>query len=206
MSFLSRKPVPKDPDGTKERILDAALDVFSAKGYHDTRVDEIVEKSSTSKGSVYFHFPSKQSIFLALVDKFADLLERRVIDAIQHENAGIDRVRAALKVCLDTFGQYRRLAKILLVQAAGLGAVFEEKRLEVLDRFSALVQIYLQEAVDLGEIPPLDVEVTAQAWTGSINALVIRWVYYGQPEPDRILSTLLPMLLRGVGFEEKQTS
>lgn len=206
MSFLSRKPVPKDPDGTKERILDAALDVFSAKGYHDTRVDEIVEKSSTSKGSVYFHFPSKQSIFLALVDKFADLLERRVIDAIQHENAGIDRVRAALKVCLDTFGQYRRLAKILLVQAAGLGAIFEEKRLEVLDRFSALVQIYLQEAVDLGEIPPLDVEVTAQAWTGSINALVIRWVYHGQPEPDRILSTLLPMLLRGVGFEEKQTS
>lgn len=206
MSIFPRKSVPKDPDATKERILDAALDVFSSKGYHDTRVDEIVEQSSTSKGSVYFHFPSKQSIFLALVDRFAEKLEQRVIEAIEHENAGIDRVRAALTACLDTFGRYRRLAKILLVQAAGLGAIFEEKRQEVLNRFSALVQLYLDEAVTLGEIPPVDTEVVSQAWAGAINSLVIRWVYTGSPEPDRILSTLLPLLLRGVGFEEKEQS
>lgn len=206
MPIFSRKNAPKDPDSTKERILDAALDVFSTKGYHDARVDEIVEKSATSKGSVYFHFPSKQSIFIALVDRFADALERHVVEAIEHESAGIDRVRAALTACLDTFGRYRLLAKILLVQAAGLGALFEQKRQEVLDRFSNLIQTYLQEAVELGEIPSLDTEVTAHAWTGAINALVIRWVYTGSPEPDRILSTLLPMLLRGVGFEEKQQS
>jgi len=114
-------------------------------------------------------------------------------------------VRAALTACLDTFGRYRRLAKILLVQAAGLGTVFEEKRQEVLSRFSALVQIYLEEAVALGEIPPLDSEVVSQAWAGAINSLVIRWVYTGSPNPERILSTLLPLLLRGVGFEEKQS-
>jgi AcrR family transcriptional regulator len=205
MPVFSRKSVPKDPDGTKERILDAAIDVFSSKGYHDTRVDEIVEKSATSKGSVYFHFPSKQSIFLALVDRFADALERHVVEAIEHENAGIDRVRAALVACLELFGRYRLLAKILLVQASGLGAIFESKRQEVLDRFSALVQSYLDEAVALGEIPPLDTEVTAHAWTGALNALIIRWVQTGAPDPHRILKTLLPILLQGVGFEEQSS-
>lgn len=199
-----RRSVPKDPETTKARILDAALDVFSSKGYHDATVDEIVEASSTSKGSVYFHFPNKQRLFIALVDRFADLLERRVIEAISEHDAGIDRVRAALRACLDTFGRYRRLAKILLVQAAGLGVVFEEKRQEVLERFAGLVQTYLNEAIDVGDLAPMDSEVVAHAWIGAINAVVIRWVYTGSPTPDRILSTLLPVLLRGVGFEEDE--
>ncbi|MBK8135432.1 MAG: TetR/AcrR family transcriptional regulator [Chloroflexi bacterium] len=202
MTSDPRRSVPKDPESTKARILDAALDVFSTKGYHDATVDEIVEASSTSKGSVYFHFPNKQRLFIALVDRFADLLERRVIESITQHDAGIDRVRAALEACLETFGRYRRLAKVLLVQAAGLGAVFEQKRQEVLERFAGLVKTYLDEAIEVGDLAPTDTEVVSHAWIGAINAVVIRWVYSGSPTPDRILSTLLPILLRGVGFEE----
>jgi AcrR family transcriptional regulator len=49
----------RDPQTTRERILDASLDIFSDKGYHDTRLDEIVDQSHTSKGAIYFHFPNK---------------------------------------------------------------------------------------------------------------------------------------------------
>jgi AcrR family transcriptional regulator len=204
MTSDNRRSVPKDPESTKARILDAALDVFSSKGYHDSTVDEIVEASATSKGSVYFHFPNKQRLFMALVDRFADLLERRVVEAISEQEIGIERVRAALLACLETFGKYRLLAKVLLVQAAGLGAVFEQKRQEVLNRFAGLVETYLIEAVEVGDLEPLDTEVVSHAWIGAINAVVIRWVYTGSPTPDRILSTLLPVLLRGVGFEEQE--
>lgn len=204
MTADNRRSVPKDPESTKARILDAALDVFSSKGYHDSTVDEIVEASATSKGSVYFHFPNKQRLFMALVDRFADLLERRVVEAISEQEIGIERVRAALQACLETFGKYRLLAKVLLVQAAGLGAAFEQKRQEVLNRFAGLVETYLIEAVEVGDLDPLDTEVVSHAWIGAINAVVIRWVYTGSPTPDRIFSTLLPVLLRGVGFEETE--
>ena len=204
MTADNRRSVPKDPESTKARILDAALDVFSSKGYHDSTVDEIVEASATSKGSVYFHFPNKQRLFMALVDRFADLLERRVVEAISEQEIGIERVRAALQACLETFGKYRLLAKVLLVQAAGLGAVFEQKRQEVLNRFAGLVETYMIEAVEVGDLEPLDTEVVSHAWIGAINSVVIRWVYTGSPTPDRILSTLLPVLLRGVGFEETE--
>jgi TetR/AcrR family transcriptional regulator, fatty acid metabolism regulator protein len=189
-------------DATRGRILDAALDVFARKGFHDASVDEVVAESRTSKGSVYFHFPNKQKLFLALVDKFADLLERRVTDAIANEEAGMRRVRVALEAVLGTFGHYRSLAKILLVQAVGLGSAFEEKRLEVHQRFAMLIQHYLDQAIEVGDIAPIDTELVAQAWMGAINELVIRWVYTGQPSNERILTTLLPLLLRSVGFEE----
>lgn len=191
-----------DPRGTRDRILDAALSIFASKGYYDTRMDEIVEESATSKGAIYFHFPNKERLFLALVDQFADLIERRVREAVELEAEGIARVRAALQACLETFGRYRRPAKILLVQAVGLGSVFEKKRIEVNDRFANLIKEYLEEAIRVGDIRPVDTDVVSYAWMGAIYGIVIRWVYTGEPDSERILSALLPLLLKSVGYEE----
>jgi len=55
---------------TRDRILQAALQVFAEKGYHRALVDDIVQASRTSKGAVYHHFPNKEALFLALVDEF----------------------------------------------------------------------------------------------------------------------------------------
>jgi len=194
--------IPTPEPKTRERILDAALNIFSNQGYHDTRLDEIVKEAGTSKGSIYFHFPNKERLFIALVDQFADVIERRAVEAIQQAPQGMARVSAALHSVLETFGKYRRPAKILLVQAVGLGSVFEKKRLDVTDRFAALIKRYLDEAVAMGEIAPVDTEVVAHAWMGAIYNVVIQWVYTGEPDPQRILKTLLPLLLNSVGTHE----
>lgn len=199
--FDSRKTT-RDPESTRDKILDAALGVFANKGYHDTRMDEIVEESGTSKGSIYFHFPNKERLFLALVDQFANLLERRVTEAIAQQKEGMARVSVALEAIVETFGRYRRPAKLMLIQAVGLGAPFEQKRQETNDRFARLIGKYLQEAVTVGEIEPLDIDVVSYAWMGAINAVIIRWVYTGEPEPQRIVSALLPVLLKSVGHNE----
>jgi AcrR family transcriptional regulator len=190
-----------DPKSTRERILEAALDIFSSKGYHEARLDDIVEAAHISKGSIYFYFPNKERLFLALVDQFADLIERRATEAIERQpRVGIDRVRAAITAVIETFGKYRRPAKILLVQAVGLGAAFEKKRLEVTDRFAALIERHLDEAVAVGEIQPIDTTVVAHAWMGAIYNLVIRWVMTGDPPAERIPPTLVPLLLRSVNY------
>jgi AcrR family transcriptional regulator len=193
-----------DQKTTRQRILDAALDIFSNKGYYDTRLDEIVEESHTSKGSIYFHFPNKEKLFIALVDQFADVLERNVRGAIDPYPEGMVRVRVALEAVLSTFGKYRRPAKILLVQAVGLGSVFEKKRMEVTDRFADLIRTYLDEAINIGEIEPVDAEVVAHAWMGAIYNVVIQWVYTGEPQPERIMGALLPLLLKSVGYHGGQ--
>lgn len=195
---------PETKQDTRERILDAALNVFSNKGYHDTRLDEIVDESGTSKGSIYHYFPNKEKLFVALVDKFTDLLERKVQETVPEDAPAMERVDAALGAVLNTFGKYRRPAKILLIQASGLGTVFEQKRMDVHDRFSDLIKSYLDEAVAQGELADVDTEIVSRAWMGAINELVIRWVYTGEPDPERISETLLPVLLRSVGYEPEE--
>jgi AcrR family transcriptional regulator len=153
---------------------------------------------------VYFYFRSKQEIFLALIDDFAGHLEQSVIEAIMRETEGIRRVNAALESCLDVFREYQPLAKIFLIQAVGLGEVFEKKRMEIHDRFEQAIKIYLDQALADGGIPPIDTEVAALAWMGAINEVVIRWVLTGQPEPERTLPALRAILLSSINVPQER--
>ena len=117
----------RDKDATRQRLLDAAETVFAEKGYHGAVVDDIIRASDSSKGGFYFHFPNKQAIFLALVDALVPKLEAAVDRAIAARADPVAQLDAALRAVLETFSRHRRLSKILLVEAVGLGHGFDEK-------------------------------------------------------------------------------
>ncbi len=190
------------PELTRKRILDAAIRVFARKGYHATRMDDIVAEARVSKGGVYFHFPGKERLFLAIIEHFAGLLEERLTQAITTEQGGVRRVTAALEAGLRPLAEYLALAKIFLIQAVGLGERFERQRLALNDRFAALIRTYLDQAVAEGDIPPIDTEVTAYAWVGAIYELVTRWLLTDQPPLERLLPGLRAVLLRSIGLED----
>src|SRR5215469_16800956 len=114
-----------------QRILDAATQVFSTKGYHGTLVDEIAAEAETSKGGVYFHFPNKQAIFLALLDRLASMLRERIEAATSSEREPVQRAEAALRVVLETFGGHRRLTRLFMVEALGAGPEFNARMIEI---------------------------------------------------------------------------
>ena len=186
--------------GTRDRILQGALQIFAEKGYHRAAVDDIVRASRTSKGAVYHHFPNKEAVFLALVDELAEELAGAVAAAIAESHGALAKVEAALRAGLQTFAEHRDLARILLLEAVSMGAAYEVKRAEVHGRFAALIQMYLDQAVAEGSIPPLDTRVATFAWLGAVNEVVIQWLQGSEPDLlSRAVPALTPMLLRSIG-------
>ncbi|MFW9808250.1 MAG: TetR/AcrR family transcriptional regulator [Candidatus Thorarchaeota archaeon] len=70
---------------TMEKILLAALSLFSKKGYHETSMDDIVKKSGFSKGAIYGYFDSKETLFLELQKKFATINYNQLKTIIDNE-------------------------------------------------------------------------------------------------------------------------
>jgi TetR/AcrR family fatty acid metabolism transcriptional regulator len=194
----------RDKELTRERILEAAERLFAEKGFHETAMDEIVRASKVSKGGVYFHFPSKEELFFALLDKLADALQREVQREIARRRGAVAKIQGALEVVLRKLTSQRHLAQIILRQGHGLGPSFERKRLEIYSRFARLIKENLDEALAEGSIPPINTEITAYAWLGAINELVLRWIYTGQPDPlTQTLPTLQELFLRGIGITQR---
>jgi TetR/AcrR family transcriptional regulator, fatty acid metabolism regulator protein len=190
-------------DATRERILKSALRVFADKGYHRAAVDDIVRDSGTSKGAVYHHFATKEAIFVALVDDFSARLQAAVTTAIAAHQGALAKVESALRAVLETFGENRQLARLVLVEAMSLGATYEAKRAEVHGRFAALIQGYLEEAVGEGAIPVLDTRVATLAWLGAVNEVVLHWLTAaGAPELTTTVPALSRLLLRSIGAQQ----
>jgi AcrR family transcriptional regulator len=185
-------------------VLDAALEVFARDGYGDAAVDEIARASETSKGGVYFHFPSKQAIFLSLLDEATDQLLERVEKAMDAETDPITKGDAALRSVLRTFGGHRTLARLLLVEALGAGREFNSKLADLHEAFAGLIKRWLDDAVSAGALPPLDTEMASVAWFGAVNQVVTRWVLTGRPERlEDAYPALRRLLLSGLEFRSE---
>jgi len=91
--------LPDRGDGTRQRLLEAAADCFSASGYDATGVSEICHRAGVSKGGFYHHFPSKQAIFLELLEEWLGALEERLTQ-IRTEAPSVPE---ALQRMVDTF-------------------------------------------------------------------------------------------------------
>lgn len=67
----------KEGEQTKQRIADKAKELFSQKGYAATSMEEITEAAQTSKGNIYYHFKSKENLFLYLLEQsMVDWIEK----------------------------------------------------------------------------------------------------------------------------------
>ncbi len=183
------------------RILEAASQVFSQKGYQQAAVDDIASESQTSKGGIYFYFPNKQAIFLALLDQMAGLLRSRAETAMQAEPDLTRKGDAALLTMLRTFAGHRTLARLFLVEALGAGRELNEQMTNTHAEFAGLIKEYLDQMVATGLVPPLDTEIASIAWFGAVNEVVTRWIMTAQPaQLEETYPALRQLLRRGVGL------
>jgi AcrR family transcriptional regulator len=184
----------------RERILDAAFTVFSRRGYRETGVDEVGRQAETSKGGVYFHFPTKEVLFLELLRTTADRLVGKVERAIADVPDPIERADVALRTVLSVFAGHRTMARLFLIDAVGAGDRFGAELQRLHERFSALIAQQLDDAVASGALAPLDTRVASMVWFGALNEVVMRWLMsepHGRLEDD--YEALRATLLRSVG-------
>ena len=182
------------------------METFAAKGYHGAVVDDIVAASETSKGAFYHYFPSKQGIFLTLMDALGELVEAGVEAAIVGEKSALGKVEAALRVVLEMAETRRDLVKILLVEAVGLGPALERKRLDIHRRFTRVIQRHLDRAVEDGAIPRQDTALAAQAWIGALTEVITQWLTAGTGRLLDRLPALRSLLLRSISATASPSS
>lgn len=123
---------------TRETIRAVALELFSTKGFEQTSLREIAERVGLTKASLYYHYSSKQSLLLAVVDPMITGW-RTIVDetaTLEHDPAS---VRLVVDRCLEVFLRNRSVAGIFQRDAAGVAVVLGSLWDDVIDLGKRLV-------------------------------------------------------------------
>src|SRR5262245_22677742 len=186
-------------DKTERRqvLLRAARDVFATKGYHDTKVDDIVALAKVAKGTFYLYFPDKRSVFSELVD----VLFRRLGAAILRVDTAHDvdaqikhNIRAIVAVLLDD----PALTHILLSYAAGLDPAFVTKIKSFYDGAKRLMTESLEEGQSLGIVAEGDTKLYATFTIGALKEILLEQASSKRARPrEEIVTALFALLEKG---------
>lgn len=95
---------------TRTRILNTSLELFSTIGYEKTGVALICQKGAVSKGSFYHHFPSKHSVFIALIERWLAEIDTRFVKDV----AQASDVPSGILAMTDTFAELTELSSSYL--------------------------------------------------------------------------------------------
>lgn len=171
----------RDTD-TRKRLFDAAARIFARKGFEKTTVDEIAEAAEVAKGTIYYHFKSKEELFLFLVEEGIDILRLKISAALKDSPGIREGIAKMISAHLDFFEEYQELCLILLSEAWGISAR-QEKLQSMLSRYYAAVGAVIERGTEQQAIRPQDKEVLCASLFGM--TVMVAQHFLRKKDPDR---------------------
>jgi AcrR family transcriptional regulator len=185
----------------RAQLLARARDVFAKRGYHATKIEDIVAAAKVARGTFYLYFEDKRAVFAELVDRFLARLHLSImrIEAHDPRRDVPDQIRENILRVLSLFLQDRAMTKILLTDAPGLDAEFDRKLQSVYEEVLSLLADSFTEGQTLGIVSEGDTRVFAYLTVGAIKELLYQSVMrdVGEDHAERLSAEVFSFLCRG---------
>ncbi len=129
----------------KQKIIDAAVELFAEKGIEATSVQQITEKCGISKGAFYLHFKSKEQLILAILDYFMQNVILKIDQSVISTKVNDQKLYSYYHYSLSYFQQYKSLALIFLrEQMADIGEMCFQKMMF----YESITMLRISELLD----------------------------------------------------------
>ena len=157
---------------TKRKIFEASMKLFAKKGYDATSIEEITATVGVAKGTLYYHFSSKEEIFNFLVEEGMKLLKNSIDIKISKLNKAMDKLRAVILIQIKIITKYEDFMTIVLSQIWGNEARNIMCKQKVIE-YIKTIEILVEEGMKKGEIMKGDPEVIASGIFGLTCASLV---------------------------------
>lgn len=157
---------------TKRKIFETSMKLFAEKGYDATSIEDITASVGVAKGTLYYHFSSKEEIFNFLVEEGIKLLQNSIdIKTAKHTNY-IDKIKAIVLIQIKIVVKYEDLITILLRQFWGKEVTNQKCQKHIYDYINTIEKI-VKEGIEKGEIKQGNPEAISSEIYGLICSALI---------------------------------
>lgn len=206
VSSVLKRRVVKPTEQRRAEILEAALELFSSKGFNDTTMEEVATSAGVAKGTVYLYFQSKEHLLLALKKEFmqglTDAVTGIVAEAIEQLEAGKDLdyrdiIDDIFETIVDYHTKRRDAVEVVVRQSPSPDLVGEALELE--REYLALITTAFRTGMDYGLVHTEDPEMTAMLVNAAIRDNIAACLCYAEPaDLTRLVAAAKQMLYKAL--------
>lgn len=190
---------------TKKSIIDASIKMFAKYGFDKTSVDDIANAAGTAKGTLYYHFKSKDEILLELMERgiedFSSTLRKKV-ETGRDPNEKIDII---IETQLDYFFRYRDFCRILLTEIWRFENKWKTHIKQIQDQYLKIIEQTINDGIKTGQFNPrLSEEAATVAVFSLVSLASLDWAIFHTKRPKKeMVETIKTILKKGLLSEQK---
>ena len=145
---------------TKRKIFETSMKLFAEKGYDATSIEEITATVGVAKGTLYYHFSSKEEIFKFLVEEGVKLLKNSIVIKTTKLKNSLDKLKAIILIEIKILVKYENFMRIILSEIWGTSPRSNMCR-EYFFEYIQMIQQIVEEGIEKNEIIASDPNVIA---------------------------------------------
>ena len=191
-------------DERRAQLLVAALEVFTAAGYHSAAMDEIADRANVSKPVLYQHFPSKLELYLAVLDLHIDSLVFAIQKAIASNRENSSRVAATVEAYFGFIDSEGEAFRLLFESDMNLEPQVRERLNRMTYDCAAAVSAVISIDTGLGKEESM---MLAVGIIGTVQTTARHWLDRdGKIDRRRAIELVMNLIWRGIsGFPKSQS-
>jgi len=192
---------PDSSEIRRNQILDAATTVFVRQGFQHARMDDIVEESGLSKGTLYWYFKSKEDIINAILRRLFTGELANLESLLEAEGTVSERL---VLLTSDRVNGMKRMSSLVPIIFEFYAVAVHQQWVkqfigEYFQQFRKLLEDLIQQGIDRGEFRPVNATEAAISLASMYEGLTIHWLMDPQTVQWDILSeSSIPLLLDGL--------
>lgn len=172
-------PRPDVSEERKDQILDAATDIFAEKGFGDTRMDDIVEKSGLSKGTLYWYFKSKDEIILSIFERIFSREFQELEKRVESEGTATEHLLYYTESVVEDVS---RMLRLMPLAYEFMSWAFRRKFVQdafklYMNKYMEILVPLIQQGIDAGEFREIDARSAAITIGAIFEGTMLLWVY-----------------------------
>lgn len=157
---------------TKRKIFETSMKLFAEKGYDATSIEEITATVGVAKGTLYYHFSSKEEIFEFLIGEGVKLLKNSIEIKTDSLTSSLDKIRAIVLIQIKVLVKYEDFMTIVLSEIWGSGPRSKVCKKYVFE-YIQMIENIVQEGIEKKEIIDGDSNVIASGIFGFTSSSLI---------------------------------
>ena len=181
---------------TKRKIFETSMKLFAEKGYDATSIEDITTTVGVAKGTLYYHFSSKEEIFTFLVEEGVKLLKNSISIKTDKLENSVDKIRAIVLIQIKVLFKYENFMMIILSQIWG-----NDERSKMCQKYVfeyiEMIEEIVKEGMEKGEIVKGDSSIIASEIFGFISSnLIYKMRHEGEVDVQKLFTEVDNMFIK----------